>query len=94
MIILTSFAKKGLATDKVRMPHDKIHMLQRQSPVDGKDFTAVFILGFPPYAVTETPEEIDAIIDAELKRLHDLKNSWDKVIVKGKSALEAARDAQ
>lgn len=78
MIVLTSYAKQGLAPGaKVRIPYDKIHMLQRQSPVDGKDFTAVFILGFPPYAVTETPEQIDAIIDEELKRLHMLRRAWD-----------------
>lgn len=77
MIILTSTAKQGLEPGaKVRIPYDKIHMLQRQDPVNGNQFTAVFILGFPPYAVEETPEQIDHIIDAEIIRLANLHENW------------------
>lgn len=47
----------------VSINEDLIVLMQRQNNVAGDDFTAIFLMGgVPPYAVTETRDEIHAKI--------------------------------
>lgn len=55
MIILQSADPKG---GEVYVNIDNILLLQRQRNVSGPDFTAVFFIAGPPYAVTESQDEV------------------------------------
>lgn len=55
----TRLGDKGV----VSVNEDLIVLMQRQNNVAGDDFTAIFLMGgVPPYAVTETRDEIHAKI--------------------------------
>lgn len=60
MIKLTTARKPVGAEPEVYINIDDIRLVQRQTPADGTDFTAIFFLtgGVPPYMVEEKPPEV------------------------------------
>lgn len=78
MIKLKTARNPAGAKPEVWINIDDIMLLQRQTPVDGSDFTAVFFRtdGKPPYMVEEKPDEIAALVaEARRTRLDALKTS-------------------
>lgn len=64
MIKLKTARSPAGALPEVWINIDDIMLLQRQTPVDGADFTAVFFRtdGKPPYMVEEMPAEIAGLV--------------------------------
>lgn len=64
MILLHKANASGGAGETLRANIDHIIALQRQSPFQGKDFTAVILFGAPAFDAKETEEEIMVLINA------------------------------
>lgn len=62
MIKLTKANHSAGAGESLRLNIDHLIALQHQSPVAGKDFTAVIILGAPAFDAKETEEEIETLV--------------------------------
>jgi hypothetical protein len=75
MIKLTTARKPAGAEPEVYINIDDIRLIQRQTPVDGTDFTAIFFItgGVPPYMVEERPEEVVRLIAEERKSRQPLR---------------------
>lgn len=60
MIRLTTAPPHTGAEKEVSLNIDNIMLVQRQTPVTGSDFTAIFfnVAGNPPYRVTETEVQV------------------------------------
>lgn len=59
MIDVTTYGDTTGAEKIVSIDIDKIALVQRQSAgIIGRDFTAIFLVGLPPYQVVETREEV------------------------------------
>lgn len=76
MIDVTAFGATG-PEKNVCIDIDKIALIQRQiSGIIGKDFTAIFLVGLPPYQVVEKREEVKRrILEARAlraKMAHDV----------------------
>lgn len=64
MILLHKANKVSNEGETLRANIDHIIALQRQSPFDGNDFTAIILFGAPAFDAKETEEEIMVLINA------------------------------